>query len=149
MSSFSRYITAFWKALQLTLRGETLQPRDEYPEFTIWMQQTIQLTDNIFTIADKHALDEPARKTLMLRIDKREIAMQTILAAVKHNVQREYPLLLASRVEHFAGAIQALNHNDCYRISQLGQTLGAYPQVQQAVQRLETHLLALPTNSNT
>lgn len=143
-AQLSRYIHAFWKAIQLTLRGETLQPPDKYPELTAWMQQTRQLTDKVITIAEQHGLDETARQAFKLPIDKRAIAMQTILAAVKHNLSKEYPLLITSEVDHFLGAIQALNHNDAYRVGQLAHALSTYPTLQQAVKQLQAQLEALP-----
>lgn len=143
-SHFTRYMTAFWKALQLTLRGETLPTPNLHPELTAWMQQAVQLTAAVFKVTEDHGLDLAARKNLMLHLDKRDIAMQTILETVQHNLIREYPLLLKSQVSYYLGAIQALNVNDCYRVSQLAAALSDYPPVQQAVQMLQTHLETCP-----
>jgi hypothetical protein len=138
-------LRAFWRALTMTLRGQTYTPpAPTYPELRLWIQQAQALTKDVFQVADANNLDETARKQRLLTLEGRPINMQTILAAVQHNLSREYPSLLESGLEHSLLTLMAFNMNDRYRLMQLKDSLADAPIVQNAVVALETHLGAMP-----
>ena len=143
--SWQTILRAFWKALQMTLRGETYTPPPPaYPEVRIWIQEGQTLLKTVFETADANGLNEAARKQRMLTLEGRPISMQTILSAIQHNFSREYLPLLDSRLEHSWLSLAAFNMNDHYRLTQLGESLTDFAPVQAALKQLEEHLAAVP-----
>jgi hypothetical protein len=143
--SWRTVLRAFWRALQMTLRGETYTPPPPaYPEVRVWISQGQALLKTIFETADAQGLDEAARKQHTLTLEGRPISMQTILAAVEHNFSREYGLLLDSGLEHSWLSLAAFNMNDRYRLSQLAASLPQSAALQGAIEALESHLAELP-----
>lgn len=141
-----RVLKAFFKALWLTLTGRAIQPATvKYPRLSAWVAVGIKRVDTVLRIADKHGWAQPAREALRLRIDKRDISMQTILAAVHHNLSREYPMLLESNLDHAITTLVAFNMNDTYRVEQLRNApeLADTP-IHGALFALHEHLKTLP-----
>ena len=139
-----------FRALYLTLTGNALKPPDlRYPTLHTWVQQTTALTEAIFAQADATGLDEQTRKTLKLRLEGRDISVETILQAVKHNLTVEYPMLMDARIEHNVTTIYALNMNDQYRIQQLAQSdlLNEYTDLRTMIQKLSETLFAIPPSN--
>lgn len=136
-----RYKPAFFEALQRAIGRE--QP---FPLFSRWARHTLPLINAVYTAADAAGLDEEQRRRLSLRIDRRDISMETILGAIKYHAEREYPYLLGEKVNDNAIAVYALNLNDRYRIVRLteveavsGGALGA------ALDALHRHLDSVPS----
>lgn len=120
-----RYIRAFFKAAQLTFKGEAIQPAERrYPALHAWVQQGKQLIDSVFTTADASGLTETKRQAIMLTIDHRPISMDVIISAVKHNLELEYPMLMDAHIEGNITTLYALNMNDQYRIGKLTELEG-------------------------
>lgn len=129
----------------MTLRGQSLAAPPPYPLLQGWIEQAQILTDAVFAAAEHDGLDEAGRKNFRLHLEGRDISMQTILAAVRHNLTQEYPLLLKSNLEHKLTALYAFNLNDRYRVTQLTGTPGHHPRTQTALNRLRDHLAAIPS----
>ena len=143
--SWRRILRAFWQALQMTLRGQIYtRPSKVSAEARDWIEQGQVLTRNALSTADTHGLDETARKQHVLTVEGRPISMQTILAGVQHNFEREYMPLLDSGLEHSWLTLMAFNMNDRYRLTQLAESLAHVSAVQQAIMTLEAHLAVLP-----
>ena len=118
MSRITRAIRAFFTALRMTLRGETLPPPADQPLWE-WMQRIENRVDVVVAAAESAHIDRPARQAFMVRADGRAINMETILAAIRHHVTEEYPYLLRHTTGHHLTAIYASNMNDHYRVTQL------------------------------
>lgn len=141
-----RIMRAFFQALWLTLRGKTYQPVapvQPYPRLEAWRTVGAEMLTTVWQVADGHGLDTATRTAHKLKLDSRPISMETILRAVEHNLLREYPLLMATTMEHTMTTLYALNLNDRYRVRQLAASLTDLS-VQTAVQRLADHLDAIP-----
>lgn len=138
-----RYARAFLLALRYTLRGEKpplLRVRDQYPVFTAWVDKTVTLIEEIERAAASAGVDA---KAVIVRVDRRDVSMETILAAVKFHAKREYPsLMVHGKDEYSPVTVQATNINDRYLVMQLGNAL--QPPLKSAVEALEEHLAQIP-----
>lgn len=148
MQTSMRYLRAFFLALKMTLRGQTLPAPPQSP-IAVWTAQTPALIDAVYIAANAQGLDQDARRKIILHIDSRDINVETTLAAIKHHAITEYPYLLRHPNEHSFTAICATNHNDRYLALRLRQadSLQA-PPLQAALKQLESHLEAIPTSSS-
>lgn len=143
----SRYVRAFFKAFSMTLRGEAIQPpQAEHPELHAWMMQGREMLDRAFAVAEKNGFDETSQEQTTLTIDHRPMAMRTILRAVQHNLETEYPMLLASRIDGSILTIQSINMNDHYRVGRLleHEAITDSP-LAPAVRHLHDHLGNIPS----
>lgn len=134
-----RYLRAFLKALWLTLRGQT----PTRPPLAVWAEQTIRLTTQVIQVAETHGLDQAARKGRKLRIEGRDLSMDTILMTVLFHAREEYPYLLKNQDGHSLLAIQSSNVNDVFWLSRLEETIEPAP-LRAPLQALIAHLKALP-----
>lgn len=138
-----RYARAFVLALQYTLRGEKpplLKVHDQHPALSAWWARTITLVEAVEQEAAAAGVDSA---TVKLRIDKREMSMKTILAAVRFHAERDYPYLLAHGDQFDTMTLHATNLNDRYLVMQLGNH--ASPTIKPSVEALHTHLESLPS----
>ena len=143
-----RYAQAFIKAIRMTLAGQTIQPaRTRYPNLTRWVHEGLQLAENTLQTADKYGMDAAARKQVILKIDRRNMSMDVILRAVRHNLSLEYPMLLDATVDHNLTTLYALNMNDQYRVSRLAERDDLSPEVQAAIAHLSNHLQNIPPST--
>lgn len=150
MNNFQRIWRAFWGALRHSLRGQSVQPRaPRYPALAAWMAQTPPLLDAVYAAADGVGIDSAARAALKLMVDRREISAETILAALRHNLTEEYPLLIETYFEHNLTTLYAINLNDARRVAHLArwEALQAYPALTAALVALAAHLQAIPDSS--
>jgi len=149
MTKLTRYIRAFWQALLLTLQGKHIQaPQTRYPNLSGWVEKGIELTNQAFQAAERNGLNQPARQQIILHLDSRDISMQTILAAVRHNLKMEYPVLMKAQIEHNLTTLYAMNLNDQYRVAQLTKAAELPAPVREAVQQLSTHLNNIPPSDD-
>jgi hypothetical protein len=149
MQRLTRVIRAFFKALMMTLRGEAIQPPEErYPNLSEWVERGQQLSSNTLKTADTHDLPQSAREQIKLRINRRDISAETILAAVQHNMHTEYPRLLDARIEHNLTTLYAMNMNDQYRVTQLAQADDLPDPVKEKIAHLRDHLNNIPSSQN-
>jgi hypothetical protein len=139
-----RYIRAFWLALKMTLRGETIQPRPKSP-LALWVGEAGRLIEAVYAAADAQGLNREARQQLVMRIDKRDLTVETALTGIRHHVMTEYPYLLRNRTSYTVAAIHATNLNDRYLVQRIAE-LEALPtgQFQESLGRLKKHLETIP-----
>ncbi len=117
----TRYLRAFFTALQLTLRGQRLAPRPPSP-LAVWMEGSIRRLDALLAAADRAGVDAAARQTLKVRIDGRPMSVETLLATVRYHAAQEYPMLLGSgRDDRALNAIYASNLNDHFWLTKLSE----------------------------
>lgn len=142
-----RTLRAFWKALRLTARGEVIAASHPYPELENWVQKGAILAEDAIQTADNNNMPPEARKAIKLQLDHREISMETILQAVRHNMKLEYPMLLRAQVEHNLTTLYALNLDDRFRVAELAQNeaLTGTP-VKPKLEALSQHLNNIPSS---
>lgn len=141
-----RYWRAFWGALRLTLRGEQ-PPAPKLPAIVIWTRELEQRADDLLRAAERDGLDEAARRALRLRLDGRQISLETALQTIRYHAAQEYPSLLQSGIgARSLNAIYACNMNDRYWLNTLlsHQRL-QNPTVQAALSRMAEHMDAVPS----
>lgn len=149
MSSFQRYWRAFTQALTMTLRGEKLSPPLPSP-LALWTQHYALLVEALITAADHNGLDQTRRKQIMLRLDGRQISLETALATLRFHAREEYNSLLQNGInQHVLNTFQASNMNDRYWLAQLLET----PELQAAglqspIISLDSHLANLSSAIN-
>jgi hypothetical protein len=136
-----RYLRAFFLALRMTLRGETLPPAPDTP-LREWIAQALSRIEQVETLAARQQIN-PAE--VVLHLDMRDIRMSTILNTVRHHMTNDYPLLLRTPSAQSFNLIYANNLDDHYRVSRLESApdLAGTP-VQKAVAVLAAHLEAVP-----
>ena len=142
-----RYIRAFWVALKMTLRGETVEL--PYQRLHDWIAEVQPLVENVTIAAQESGMTREKREQHQLKLDGRNTSMQTILDAVHHHISDEYPYLLANLTEHSITAIYASNMNDQYFISRLRDdaTVQQYQALHAAIAKLSEQLNAIPPST--
>jgi hypothetical protein len=145
MPSFQRYWRAFTQALKMTLRSEKLPPPPQ-PPLLLWTRQYATLMDALIKTADQNGLDQAGRKQVSLRLDGRQMSLETALMTLRFHAHEEYVSLLRSGVNsHVLNALQASNMNDRYWLARLLETPALQAAVlQTALTRLDAHLADLP-----
>lgn len=148
MQKLLRVIRAFFKALSYTIQGKrVLTTAEQYPNLTAWMQTGLTLVEAAYYAAEQAGVGKSEREALRLKIDRRDISAEVILAAVRFHLTTEYPSLLRSQVEHNLTTLYALNLDDQYRVQQLAIIETLPDPVQQAVVALRDHLLNIPSST--
>lgn len=145
IATLRRYGRAFLLALRFTLRGEkppVITARERAPQLTAWMDQTVVLANALESAAHAQGID-PAQ--LIVRVDRRDLSMATIVATIRFHAEREYPYLLVQNDEYAPLTVQATNLNDRYLIMQLART--ADVRLKDSVNALAEHLSILPVNN--
>lgn len=146
--SLGRYIWAFWGALRLTLRGEALKPAASVPPspLTVWVGDYARCVKAVLEAADLNALDAAARKQVKLRLDGRQMSLETTLLTLQFHATEEYASLLRQGInQNILNTIYATNMNDHYWVI----SITALPEMQKpplqaALKALETHLDSIP-----
>lgn len=142
------YIRTFFKALQLTLRGEAIQPpKTPYPKLQNWLTIAQERLNTVYDVAEKSNLDEATRKAIVLQLDGRSWSMDLILSSVKFHLETEYPSLMNSTIEHNLTTLYALHFDDKYRVSQLAQSEQVPELIRPAIQNFAAHFLNIPPSN--
>ncbi len=141
-----RYIRAFFKALRMTLRGETpLTPaQEQYPRLFPWLEAAQDRIQQVYQAADQAGYGVQHRQQAQVTIDGRQSSTETLLGAVKHHLLEEYPYMLRHLTDHTLTGIYASNLNDRYWLAQLLDQTEPPPAVQASIQALTQHLEAIP-----
>jgi hypothetical protein len=148
MTTLERYLRAFVGALRMTLRGErplALRVDERFPNLSQWWRATVALTDAAIAAAEGNGLDRAKRQALIVRVDRRDVSMETILAAVRFHAAQEFPHLMRADGQFNYLAIQATILNDRYLVHQLGESTGLPAPVKLALDALGAHLASLPS----
>lgn len=139
-----RLIRNFFKAIRMTLQGESLTP-SHYVPLENWIDEGLDKLDHVIAVADTSGLRSFQREEIELKLDGRMTSMERILQMVRHNLKNEYPRLMRYDDNYSMMVVQSSNFNDQYRVSQLAQCDDIQSgEVKQALQILTDHLLNLP-----
>jgi len=147
MAMPGRYLRAFWNALRLTLRGETYAPPPVQPSpVGDWISQYQLLVGAVLQAADQNGIDQAARKNVKLRLDGRQMSLETALMTLKFHAAEEYPSLVRAGSGRGVNAtLYATNMNDRYWITRMVESPDLQkPDVQKALAALDAHLDAIP-----
>ncbi len=140
----SRAIRAFFLALKMALRGESLAPAHFQP-LTDWMDAVEAQLALVLATADKQGLDQVQRQALQLKLDGRLTSLEQSLQMLRHNLKNEYPRLIRLNDGYSMMVVQSINMNDQYRVSRFleDDLIGSAP-LRQALVDLNERLLNLP-----
>jgi hypothetical protein len=147
-----RVLRAFFKAWWLVLRGQaiTTPPARPHEDVWAWIQDSTLRLDTVVRIADKAGWGKSQREALKLKLDGRDTSLELVLAALRHNLTREYPMLLNADVAYNLLTLQALNVNDTYRVMRFAthEALAGTP-LAGALAALQARLQACPAPAPT
>lgn len=117
------YIRTFFKAIQLTIKGETVSPPQErYPNLQVWLDVSREKLEAVYVVAEQNGLDSEARKEIVLQLDGRPWTMDLILSSIQFHLETEFPSLMRSIIEHNLTTLYALHFDDKYRIGKLAES---------------------------
>jgi hypothetical protein len=138
-----RYRPQFFEAFK-----KVLGRPESFPLLSAWARKTRLLVRAVYHTADAQGLDAAARKRLLLHLDKRDMSVETMLGAILHHAETEYPYLMGERGRFNQMVIHASNLNDRYFVVQLLRegALQAAP-LKEALEALRAHLDAIPTEA--
>ena len=140
-----RVLRAFFKALQLTLRDESLTP-PKFRPLEIWIATGRSLLSLVIEAADASGDGQQQRQALQLKLDGRMTSLQQTLDMLHHNFVNEYPRLIRLNDNYSMLVAQSINMNDQYRLSRfLSEDVIESQDLRRAMEGLHDHLLNLPT----
>lgn len=143
------YFRTFFKALQMTLRGETIPaPISRYPNLEAWLAVAQEHLKTVYDVADKSGLDKKAREGIVLKLDGRAWSMELILSSLEFHLQTEFPSLMASTVDHNLTTLYALHLDDKYRLAQLVQSEALPETMRLSMEALSEQIIAIPPSNN-
>ncbi|MBI1278887.1 MAG: hypothetical protein GC179_12225 [Anaerolineaceae bacterium] len=148
MNQIQRYLRAFWGALRMTLRGEKIVPTPlKVSPLSPWISQYLDLINSFLRAADQQGIDQTKRETIKLRLDGRQMSLETALLTLKFHASDEYPSLVRQGTEGrgVQNTVYATNMNDRYWISKMAENPDLQnPALQQALSALDAHLDSIP-----
>jgi len=120
VSKFLRLWRAFWQALRLTLRGQTISaPPSPHPALSVWAAEGQRLVEACQRLIEAQGWSQDQRQSLTVQVDKRPITMDLILSGLHYHFTAEYPSLILSGDEFSVLTISALNSDDIHRLKTL------------------------------
>lgn len=140
-----KVIRAFFSALMLTLRGQTVER--PYGALLDWMEAAAAHADAVEAAADAAGMPAAARTAFKLRVEGRDTTMQTIVGAVRYHAREEYPFMLKNPTQNVLTAIYATNMNDSFQVTRLALALPEGP-TRAAVESLSNHLQNIPPSTS-
>lgn len=132
-----RVLRAFVVALLRTLRNEPARA----DAIERWR---LSASDQLTAIEALAAREGVAPEALRLRIDRREVSMQLILAGLRYHLDEEFPHLRRRFGDESLGVLRANCLDDSFRLGKLADALSASPALQSRLRALAQHLLELP-----
>ena len=139
-----RTVRAFFRALQISLRGESLAPV-HYRPLEVWMDAVGSQLALVIESADVQGFDRSQRQILQLKLDGRLTSFEQTLEMLRHNLQNEYPRLIRLNDRYSMMVLQSINLNDQYRVLRFSQDGVIEPDpLRQALDGLNECLLNLP-----
>ncbi len=143
------YIRTFFKALRLTMRGETVEaPAKRYPNLQTWLGLAQERLKNVYDVAENLGFTQAKREEIVLKLDGRAWSMELILSSLRFHLHIEFPSLMNSVVDHNLTTLYALHLDDKYRISQLAQSEQLPVDLRPSVQALAEHILNIPPSND-
>lgn len=153
MTTVGRVVRAFFKALAMTLRGETAGPpsivetaRARYPALIGWCEGSLVHLEAVIAAAEAAGWTDDRRAAFSLRLEGRDVSLKTMLAAVRYHCAEEIPHLLASDSRYGRVGAHALVINDQYWARQFSAADALPAAVSAALVTLADHLAAPPND---
>lgn len=139
-----RTLSAFFRALQMTLRGGRYAPA-HYRPLEDWMDAVGSQLSLVFRTADAHGLDQDQRQALQIRLDGRPTSLEQSLQMLRHNLKNEFPRLIRLNDAYSMMVVQSINMNDQYRVSRfLEDGVIESEALREALADLDRRLMNLP-----
>ena len=139
-----RMIRAFFRAMALTLRGESLTP-SHYRPLEAWIDVSLRKLDELIKAADKQGIDLAQRHSIQLKLDGRMTSLELSLQMLRHNLVNEYPRLIRQDDPFSMTVVLSINMNDQYRVGQFAASEAmARLQLKPLLVALDAHLQNLP-----
>ncbi len=139
-----RTVRAFFRALQMSLRGESLAPV-HYRPLEAWMDAVGSQLALVIESADAQGFDRGQRQKLRLKLDGRLTSFEQTIQMLRHNLKNEYPRLIRLDDRYTLMVVQSINLNDQYRVSRfLADGVIESSSLRQALEGLNERLLNLP-----
>ena len=132
-----RLLRAIGIALWRTLRGDLPLP----DELEAWLQTA---RDQLAELEGQVAREQGSPETLRLRIDRREMSLQLILAALRFSSRRGVPAVAAALRRRVPDRPACDLLDDSFRLQKLAALPQLSPALQEGLQALAQHLLQLP-----
>lgn len=143
------YVRTFFKALQMTLRGEAItRQASRYPNLSAWLGTAQTKLKHVYTVLEANQINEVQQKTIQIELDGRPWTMQLILSAIDFHLNTEFPSLMESVIEHNLTTLYALHFDDKYRIGKLAELDSLPAPVQLAIQDFANHFMAIPPSTD-
>jgi len=140
-----RPIRAFVKALQMTIKGETITP-SHYQPLEVWIDAGLGILASVVTTADANHLSQDQRTQVKLKLDGHMTSLEQTLQMVRHNWINEYPKLIQLDDPYTMMVIQSSNMNDQYRVGRFATADEiSSSEVKARLEALNEHLMNLPT----
>jgi hypothetical protein len=140
-----RYVRALWKTLLIMLRGEKIAPAPLHqPRLHEWMRAALRHIDGVRSALDRAGMTMEQRKAFVLHIDKRDVALETVLQGIRHHMTIEYPYMLKNYTRYSVMTINASNMNDQYMALRFADAEALPEGVRAAWGALRDHLAAIP-----
>lgn len=145
MSTLQRYLRAFIGALRLTFSGQVIPAPPPPSPIHEWVRQYARLAHTALQTADSAGWDRAVRLSRKVRIDGRDLSLETLLTTLKFHAAEEYPSLLrAGLSNHVLNTLYATNTNDHYWLTRILQLPDLPPSLHAALTTLESHLTSVP-----
>ncbi len=132
-----RVLRALVVALVRTLRNDPARAN----AIERWRVSASEQLTAIESLATREGI---APEGLRLRIDRREMSMQLILAGLRYHLDEEFPHLRRRFGDESLGVLRANCLDDSFRLQKLAAALSRAPALQTQLQALAQHLLELP-----
>lgn len=130
-------LRALGLALWRTLRGEA-PPKDEFPDWLQTARSQLAEIDELVARADI------APDSLRLRIDRREMSLQLILAGLRFHLDEEFPQLRRRFGDGCLSVLRATSFDDSFRLQKLAELPQLSSALRESLQALAQHLLQPP-----
>ncbi|MDX2078920.1 MAG: hypothetical protein SFZ02_20980 [bacterium] len=148
MQTFPKYARGLWKTIVVLVRGGGKPPEEANIPYRRWTERTNALVTAVFAVADKEAISVATRESLKIKVDGREMSLQTLLQAIAYHAKEEYAYLLKNFTDNSLMTIQATNLNDEYALSRFIEAeLIKSEAVLKALTNLHTHLKQVPNKN--
>ncbi len=130
-------LRALGLALWRTLRGD-VPPKDDFADWLHTARQQLAALEGQVARADM------APEALRLRIDRREMSLQLILAGLRFHLDEEFPQLRRRFGDECLTVLHATSFDDSFRLQKLAELSQLPPALQESLQALAQHLLQPP-----
>ncbi len=145
-----QYLRAFFEAMRLTLRGETIvSPAErEFPALFGWIKAGQKHLSVIDDQLEQHPTEAANWQQIKIHVDGRDMTLKTVLDGVRYHLTQEYPYLLENFTDHSLTALYASNLNDQYWVQSLAQLDNLPTTLNQPLTNLSAHLRAIPPSTD-